>query len=113
MIYTEQWLLNVHEILETHFNDSNFCIDILANKLHINKRLLYRKMKKVTGLPPKKYIRRYRLQKAKNLLESGQIRSVNDSAAFIGYSNVGYFITQFEKEFGKRPFQLLQERGWR
>lgn len=85
----------------------------LASELDISERDLFRKVKKLTGLSPQKYLRRYRLRKAKKILVNGKYRTVNQTADAVGYSNVSYFIKQFEMEFGIKPLQVLQENGWR
>ena len=46
-------------------------------------------------------------------LNLGKFRTVKETAHAVGFKNSSYFIRQFEKEFGARPFRVLQEAGWR
>ena len=53
------------------------------------------------------------MTQAMKYLKSGDYRTVNETAYSVGYLNVSYFISQFEKEFNVKPLQVLQNSGWR
>ena len=110
---TQKWLSRLHQIIDRNPVNPELNNQKLAQKLEVSERDLFRKVKKITGLSPQKYLRRYRLHKAMQFLENGKFRTVKETGYAVGYSNVSYFITQFEKEFGKKPFQVLKENGWR
>ena len=82
-------------------NNSIFSNDYLAQILLMERSALYKKLKKLTGLTPAKYIRTIRLQKAKMLLEQGI--SVKETAYQVGFQKTAYFSTLFKQEFGKSP----------
>lgn len=113
MTQGENWLNRLEKVIRKYATNSDFDNEQLAQKLEVSRRDLFRKVKKVTGYSPNQYIQKYRLQLAMQYLRNGNYRTVNDTAAAIGYSNVSYFITVFEKEYGKTPLKILQEYGWR
>ena len=111
---SQKWLDRLHLILEDK-NTHNHTLDNknLADRMETSERDLFRKVKEQTGLSPQKYLRQCRLRRAKYFLEVGVYRTVKDTSRAVHYSNVSYFIAQFEREFGKTPFQVLREEGWR
>ena len=113
MARSKKWLSRLHQIMETTPANENLTNKTLAAKLEISERDLFRKVKEQTGLSPQKLLRRHHLQKAMQFLKNGKYKTVKETGNAVGYSNISYFIIQFEKEFGKRPFQVLKEQGWR
>ncbi len=110
---SEKWLNRLNEIIEKDPTSNTLNNESLATALKVSERDLFRKVKKMTGLSPQKYLRKYRLKQAMKFLIIGQYRTVKETAHAIGYSKVSYFIAQFEKAYGKTPFKVLQENGWR
>ena len=108
-----KWLLRLEQIIDKHLKDFSLSNQQLAKELSISERQLFRKVNEHTGLSPQRYQRRYRLRKAMKFFKAGTYRTVKETACSVGYIKVSYFITQFEKEFGKKPLQILQEYGWR
>lgn len=107
------WLRRLKKIIEKDPVNPNWNNKTLAEKMEISERDLFRKVKKLTGLSPQKYLKQFRLQQAMKLMKKGKLRTVKEISHAIGYTNVSYFIIQFEKEYGKKPFQILKENGWR
>ena len=110
---TKKWMNRLQDVLaENRFNET-LDNQLLAQSLGISKRDLFRKIKTLTGMTPQKYIRKYRLQQAMQMLESGQCKTVNEVCHKIGYKNADYFSKQFKKEFDIKPFTVLKNEGWR
>lgn len=107
------WLSRLNRIFDKNANATSLKNDLLAQKLFVSERHLNRKVKELTGLSPQKYLRKYRLCRAKTFLENGKYRTVSETAYAVGFSKIGYFTCLFEKEFGKKPLDILQENGWR
>jgi signal transduction histidine kinase/CheY-like chemotaxis protein len=79
----------------------------LAFDLALSERQLYRLSKSLTGCTPAQLIKEVRLQKAYELLLSGNIYKVDDVAKQVGYDDSNYFSRQFLERFGKRPSEFL------
>jgi AraC-like DNA-binding protein len=107
------WEYNLRNIIRNNFQNHSFDNQILARQLAISERQLYRKIKEQTGLSPQKYILCFRLEQAMKYIVNGHCYSVKELAYKIGYQNVGYFIRQFYKKYGKTPLGIMQEQGWR
>ncbi|MCO6488234.1 MAG: AraC family transcriptional regulator [Phaeodactylibacter sp.] len=109
----KRWLARLDLSIREGMTDGGLNNKTLASCLGISERHLIRRVKQLTGLSPQQYIRQHRLQQAMEYLEQGTYRTVKETAAAVGYANAGYFISQFEHQFGKRPLDVLREWGWR
>lgn len=107
------WMQRFHEAIDEKLHDSAISNTWLAHKMEISQRQLIRKVKEFSGLPPRKYLRQYRLNKAMNTLKAGTFLTVKETAYAVGFEKVSYFTNQFEAFFGKKPLEILREHGWR
>jgi AraC-like DNA-binding protein len=107
------WLSHLKQLIDKRLDDPHLDNLTLAQSLFISERQLARRVNELTGLPPQKFVRCYRLQKAQQWLHDGTYQTVKSVAAAVSYRNISFFITQFEAKFGVRPFQVLKQAGWR
>jgi len=107
------WAKRLDKVIHKYVTNLSFNNKKLAQELEVSQRDLFRKVKKATGYSPNQYVQKYRLKIAMQHLKNGDFKTVNETATAIGYSNVGYFISQFEKKYNKTPLKVLQENGWR
>ncbi|MEK3723721.1 helix-turn-helix transcriptional regulator [Paenibacillus sp. FSL H8-0034] len=56
------------------------------------------------------YLRDKRMDKAKELLQTGQV-SVSQAAGLVGYANFSHFAELFRKYYGYNPSELIRERN--
>lgn len=98
-----KWLEEVEVILQKELSNSNFTFEQLANQLFISRRQFQRRLKKITGLPPNKYFREIRLQSARALIESGEVRTISEVAYAVGFDTPKYFSKLYQDRFGKHP----------
>jgi len=87
--------------LEKHLSDSAYSVDQLSADMNMSRVGLYKKILPLTGKSPVEYIRFYRLQKAKPLLES-QL-TISEVAYQVGFSNPKHFSKYFKQEFDILP----------
>ena len=113
MLGSEKWLNRLHLIIDKNLDNPSLDNEQLAEALDISERHLFRKVKYLTALPPQRYLSQYRLHKAMDYLKNGRYKTVKETSFAVGFRNPSYFIKQFEKEFGLKPLQVLQEAGWR
>ena len=102
-----QWLEEVEAVLKQEVHNPGFTFDQLETRLFISRSQLQRRIKKITGLTPNKYFREIKLQVARELLESGEVRTVNEVAHAIGFDTAKYFSKIYEDRFGQRPVEWL------
>lgn len=98
----EQFIQKAVAVIETHLDDPHFDAEGLETALNLSRMQLYRKLKSITNASATEFIRQVRLQRAAQLLESGQF-NVSEVAYRVGFNDPAYFSRCFKKEFGKAP----------
>jgi signal transduction histidine kinase/DNA-binding response OmpR family regulator/ligand-binding sensor domain-containing protein len=98
----DAFMQTVREIVEAHYADENFALPQLCQKIRMSRSQLFRKMKAISDLSPSDYIRSYRLNKAKTLLET-RTMNVSEVAWKVGYKDLAHFTKSFQEEFGILP----------
>lgn len=89
--------------------DKEISVDYLADMVYMAPSYLSHIFKKETGQNLSKFIKAYRMEKAKEMLEETHNKIVNISYA-VGYPNVSYFCQSFREYFGVSP-QRFREQG--
>lgn len=99
----------VHEISEYIKNNyqNNITLDDLAKTTNFNKYYICKKFKKETGTNIMNYIMEMRINKAKELLLSGDDR-VYKVAQAVGFNDTSYFSLIFKKITGKTPKEFVE-----
>lgn len=98
----------IKEYIYKHYNQE-LSVDSLAEKVYIAPSYLSYLFKKETGQNLSKFIKSYRMEKAKEMLEETHNKIVNISMA-VGYPNVSYFCQSFREYFGVSP-QKFRDNG--
>ena len=101
-VVDKNMLKNFEMIVAQHLSDPNFTIDTLAEMMHMGRTKLYGKIKDLTGETPNKYIMRQRMNKAAELLLTGDY-TVSDVCYKLGLEDVSYFNKCFKSYYGISP----------
>ncbi len=96
------FLQKVNAIIELHYTDENYALPQLCLDLGMSRSQLFRKLKAVANIAPSDLIRTYRLQKAKAILEKGDL-TVAEVTYQVGFRDPSYFSKIFQEEFGVLP----------
>lgn len=106
--------LLVHKEIETikkyiyENYDKDIGVEVLAAQVCFAPSYLSYIFKKETGQNLSKFIKSYRMIKAKEMLETTYEKIVNVSYA-VGYRNVSYFCQSFREYFGVSPQKFRNE----
>lgn len=92
----------IHTIVDKNLGNDQFGVEDLAGALGISYSSLYAKMKALTGKTPLFYINNYRMNRAKELLES-RMYTVSEVAFKVGSLSPNTFSRDFKKHFGFTP----------
>ena len=95
-------------ILYLQQNFSHATLEDTAEKFHYSTGSVSRIFKKYTGITVNHYLKRLRLQKALELLETTEL-PVQEVASAVGYEDISYFISQFKKKYGVTPLQYRKK----
>ena len=96
-------------IVEEELENPDFTVDDFAARMALGRTIFYRKVKGVTGYPPKEYLRIIRMKKAAELLLDADI-NVSEVAYKVGISDPFYFSRCFKAQFGVSP-SVYQKNG--
>lgn len=83
---------------------ANHSLRDLAGRVSMSPFRFARVFRELTGVPPHKYVVQRRLQRAHDLLQSGE--SVTDTCYAVGFNNLSHFIRSFRRAFGVAPSRL-------
>ena len=96
------FLQKVRRIIDMNLGDETFGLTRLCEALAMSRSQLFRKMKALTNEAPSIYIRDYRLQRGKHLLENTDLL-VSDIAYQVGFKDPAYFSFTFHQVYGTSP----------
>lgn len=104
-VHFVQQYIDKHYMEEIHLGD-------LALVAHLSPSYLSAKFKKETGTSFTQYLVRYRMNKAKDLLQSGDLLC-REAAQSVGYTDYTQFSKMFKKYIGTSPaaFQALAKES--
>ncbi len=99
-----QFLKNINSKLEFSYSMQGFKISQLAKMVDLSERQLARKIRALLGITPTEYLRRFRLEKAKSMLQQGKPPS---SVWFeVGFSSHSHFTQCFKTLFDCTPTNI-------
>ncbi|WP_165841067.1 hybrid sensor histidine kinase/response regulator transcription factor [Larkinella punicea] len=102
----DPFLEKLYTLLENALDDSTFGVDELALVAGFSRTNLYRKIKALTGLPTKEFIRNYRLKRATHFLRKGH--PVSETATLVGFENHSYFTRCFRELYQVTPSEFVE-----
>jgi len=94
--------------LETHLSDPELDVEALCRHAFISRSSLQRAFRDGTGLPPKQYLLRLRMNRALDLLTEGRL-PVKEVALRCGFPDEKYFSRLFKNTYGCAPSQLRRQ----
>ena len=98
----QQFITKMNEIIKSNFEDPKFSVEDLADKLHLSRVQLYRKVKAIVGINISDHINNIKLEKSVELLKANQM-NISEIAYSLGFSTPNYFSTAFKNKFGVSP----------
>lgn len=102
---------NLLSIMKDNYSNPDFNVPQLQSHMCMSTTSFYKKITALTGLTPALFIRLYRLQTAKNLLENhagDNNMNVSEIAYTVGFNDPKYFSKCFQNQFGILPSTILQ-----
>ncbi|WP_322516896.1 AraC family transcriptional regulator [Rhodopseudomonas palustris] len=106
---TPSWLLRAEHYAETRC-ESDITADDLAAAAGVSVSTLTRAFIKHRGHSPAALIKRVRLSRAKQLIETGAATTVVGVALRCGFANPSRFAKDYREAFGESPTETLRRR---
>lgn len=105
-----KFLTRINEIIEQNFSNPELTVDFLAEQLCISRSGLFAKIKTLANITPNELIQIVRLKKAAALLTENKYR-INEICYMVGFNNPSYFAKCFQKQFGIKPGEFVNNPG--
>lgn len=98
------------QIVLANLDNSDFSIERFGEELNLSRSQLHRKLIQLTGLSASHFLRKVRIEKAKDLLLERRL-SVSEIAYATGFNSPSYFTRSFSESEGMSPtdFSRLAE----
>lgn len=85
-------------------------VDHIARELDLSPNYISRVFRSETNEPILKYLIRFRLERAAELLCSST-KSINEISTLVGYMTPAYFSQAFRQQYGLTPSEYREEKG--
>lgn len=103
----ESFLLKVQELIRERLGDEQLAVADMAEAVGLSQVQFNRKFKALTGNTPNKFLRKHRLDVAKQLIEQNA-GTMAEIGFQVGFRSAAYFSKCFMDEFGMSPSEVRQ-----
>ena len=93
------------KVLEEKMSDSDLSVENIGSDLGLSRVQLYRKVKALTGFSPVELLRKSRLARGRQLLETTD-KTISEVAYEVGFTAPSYFAKCFKDEYGQSPTEM-------
>ena len=101
------FMKDLYELMEREISNSELDVTGMTERLHMSRTKFYYKVKGLTGENPSVFFKRYKLNRAAQLLKERKY-NISEIADMTGFSTLSHFSTSFKKQFGVTPSEYLK-----
>lgn len=101
------FMTELYQLMENELSNSELDVSRMTELLHISRTKFYYKVKGLTGENPSVFFRRYKLNRAAQLLKERKY-NISEIADMTGFSTLSHFSTSFKKQFGVSPSEYMK-----
>lgn len=91
------------KIVQLRYSDPLFNVSVFIEELGISRSLLHKKLQSLVGQSAGRFIRNYRLNKAKEIISIYPGMNISEVAYSVGFNDPKYFTRCFTKRYGMAP----------
>ena len=104
----QEWLDRFEAYVRAHHRKPDFSVNQLAATFAMSESTLLRRLKRLVGLSPSRYLYELRLAEGRELLRSGRHTTVAEVAYAVGYADARAFSKAYQKHYGVPPSAHLK-----
>lgn len=93
---------DLYALMEKHLSEQDLNVGTICRDFLISRSKFNKKLKELTVETPGSLFRKYKLNKAAEMLKEGR-HNVSEVAMLTGFGTVSYFSVAFKKQFGVTP----------
>ena len=98
----ERFRRKLERIVNARMRNPNLNIDIIASQFGMGRTNFYRKVRELMGMSPNDYLRKCRMERAAELLQSSD-QNIGEICSMVGIPDAQYFSRVFKSYFGVPP----------
>lgn len=98
----ERFRRKLERIVNARMRNPNLNIDIIASQFGMGRTNFYRKVRELMGISPNDYLRKCRMERAAELLQSSD-QNIGEICSMVGIPDAQYFSRVFKSYFGVPP----------
>lgn len=98
----ERFCRKLERIVSTRLRNPNLNVDTIAAQFGVGRTNFYRKVRELTGMSPNDYLRKYRMERAAELLRTTDL-PVSDVCVQVGVPDAQYFSKVFKVYYELTP----------
>ena len=100
------FMKQLYGLMEKELDNADLDINRITEMMKISRTKFYYKVKGLTGENPSVFFKRYKLNRAADLLKEGKY-NMSEIAWMTGFSTLSHFSTSFKKQFGVPPSEYV------
>ena len=100
------FMKQLYSLMEKELDNTDLDINRITEMMKISRTKFYYKVKGLTGENPSIFFKRYKLNRAADLLKEGKY-NMSEIAWMTGFSTLSHFSTSFKKQFGVPPSEYV------
>ena len=99
----------IMKVVNEHLDDPALNVEMLASEVGLSRVHVHRKLKELTNLSTRDFIKNIRLQQAATLLAQDHKLTVSEIAYATGYINLSHFSSSFREKYGMSPKEYMNQ----
>lgn len=99
----------IMKVVNEHLADPALNVEMLASEVGLSRVHVHRKLKELTNLSTRDFIKNIRLQQAAALLAQDQKLTISEIAYATGYTNLSHFSSSFREKYGMSPKEYMSQ----
>ncbi|NUO00995.1 MAG: helix-turn-helix transcriptional regulator [Saprospiraceae bacterium] len=98
----------IEDYIESRLSDESLGVPDVCKFIALSNSQVTRKLKDICGLSTEQFIQRYRMHRAFEMLQAGNMR-VGEVATAVGFKEVAYFSRVFKQTYGVSPREVRKD----
>ncbi len=99
----EKLMNRIMKVVNEHLSDPELSVEMLASEVGLSRVHVHRKLKELTNLSARDFIKNIRMQQAAALLSGDKKLTISEVAYATGYTNLSHFSSVFRERYGMSP----------
>ena len=100
------FMKDLFRLMEKELDNTDLDVTRISEMMKISRTKFYYKVKGLTGENPSVFFKRYKLNRAADLLKEGKY-NMSEIAYMTGFNTLSHFSTSFKKQFGVPPSEYV------